>query len=774
MSKNLIHKNSILIQKHEQETPGDSENRFKILSNASFEAIFVSQNGICLDQNRAAETLFGYTSAEARGRHAVQWIAEQDRELVKKNILSANDKPYEVTALRKNGTTFPCEIQARMIKIKDRSLRITALRDITQRRQMEKEIRTNAFYLKTIMEQSKEGFCFLDAKAVIVKINKAMSNLLGLPEKEILGKFYYDFMDKTGRENAKKHLEMRYKGLSSIYEIDFIKPDGTRVPCRICGNPILDKNNVLTGTFGLVSDHSDIKQAREKLEKAVARANDASRAKSEFLANMSHEIRTPMNAILGLSDIMKSEIEDNNHMQYLSQIQASGKSLLTLLNDILELSRLEAGRVKLNYKTVSLLVIFNEIISIFSQEISKKGLEIVLKTDHKLPEYLMLDESCLRQMILNLLGNAVKFTESGSIKIIVSTRSSQENSNALDLIFSISDTGIGISREQKKNIFNIFEQQKGQDHARYGGTGIGLAITKRLAEMMGGSVYFEGEPGMGCTVTVTLKNVKKAFAADSSCLPKTSPAGNYAESKPLILIVDDMAVNRTILKAYMKKYDFRFIEAENGRQAVEIACRQNPDLVLMDIQMPVMNGGKAIRLLKCDDKTKNIPVIAVTASVPKNNAEKPGLMCDGYLEKPVKENDLIAKMAEFIKFLPKNPGREDKIHDLIPKTDMPRPIEVDKETLEKLPGLIQVLKTEFTARYEEINDMLIMDDVKKFAEDINHLCETHELQILSGYAETLVKHTCSYNVSEVMKCISEFPLLIKKINLLLKNENLNT
>ena len=402
----------------------------------------------------------------------------------------------------------------------------------------------------------------------------------------------------------------------------------------------------------LVQEIEERKQAEaqsrnSKLQLEVADA--ANRAKSEFLANMSHEIRTPMNAILGFTEILKRKIINEQHKKYLASIHSAGKSLMTLINDILDLSKIEAGKMKIKYEAINPVSVFKEIAGVFSQKISDKGLKFFMETDMNLPEFIMLDEVRLRQIIFNLVGNAIKFTESGSVRIKVQTLAHKETPDRIDFIFSVEDTGIGIPEDQQETIFDAFEQQSGQDHATYGGTGLGLAITKRLAELMGGAISVSGEKGKGSVFTVTLKNVHKVKWSDTVEQKSDKSADSVIFDKAMIMIADDITDNRVLLSEYLNDYDFNIIEAKDGWEACELAKRLRPALILMDMKMPVMDGREATQNIKTFEKTRAIPIIAVTAAAMKDDAKEINFMCDGYLRKPVRKEELVAVLARFLK-----------------------------------------------------------------------------------------------------------------------------
>ncbi len=507
----------------------------------------------------------------------------------------------------------------------------------------------------------------------------------------------------------------------------------------------------------IVNAEQALLKAKEAAEDARRAAESANRAKSEFLANMSHEIRTPMNAVMGFTSILEEKINDEHLQRYLTLIRAGGKSLLTLINDILDLSKIEAGKFRFEYEAVSLRLVVQEVTEIFSHKAEEKGIELMSAIAPDLPEYLLLDEIRLRQILLNLIGNAVKFTHSGYVKVSASTQHTEGHSHTVELIIKVEDTGIGIPDDQKELIFEAFEQQKGQNYSKYGGTGLGLAITKRLINAMGGAIFVSAQERQGSIFTMGLSNVTVVNIPRDKALNAEADVAAIRFDAARILIADDISNNRMLIRELLEDTDFHFFEAEHGAVAFELAQQQQPDLILMDIKMPVKDGREATRMLKADKQTQAIPVIAVTADAMPETEKELRSLCDGYLRKPVTKVELISELARFLKYSCEDPARPavESAQPLVEEAALSET--VAPEILARLPELIQLLENSFMPQWEEINDLLIMDDVKQFSTDLNQLAQEYQLQPLIDYSDQLYQHAISYDVPGVIKQMLAFP-----------------
>lgn len=490
------------------------------------------------------------------------------------------------------------------------------------------------------------------------------------------------------------------------------------------------------------------KKTEEQLRNAKLVAEKATNAKSEFLANMSHEIRTPMNAIIGFTELMEKTPLTNQQLSYISTIRSGGDTLLGLINDILDLSKIEANKMELIYSSFNIRSTIFEVEQFFKNEITRKGLELLINYSDKIPKNIILDEGRLRQILFNLISNAIKFTNSGSI--VIDIEFIEINTGKNDLIFVIEDSGIGIKEEYLANIFEPFEQVGDMKLKRITkGTGLGLTITKKLIEMMNGSIFVESKLGVGTKFKIIFKNVA-VDGYENNTISENSDASNILFEKINVLIVDDVESNRFLIKELCKEYGFNVYEAENGKVAVEKAKLYVPDLILMDIRMPVMDGYEAIELLKKDSSLRNIPVIAITASVMETESKKlKASKFSGFLRKPISRIRLTDELKEFISYTQQNV----KELDIVVIDDVTDPEKLYAE-----------LNGKIYETYKRSVENHNLNDIKEFADRLKELATNHNSNSLLKYAKDMKTAARNFDIDMIKILLSKFDeMLIRKI-----------
>ncbi len=485
----------------------------------------------------------------------------------------------------------------------------------------------------------------------------------------------------------------------------------------------------------------------ESLIEAKDKAEKANQAKSRFLANVSHELRTPLNAILGFADILHQKCTTGLEKKYIHIILGSGKTLLNLINEILDLARIEAGKLKLEYSQVDLRQLLTDVSGFFTPKVENKNLELQVDISDELPSTVMLDQTRIQQILINLLGNAVKFTESGYVRLSAQVRWLNSTHSLLELHLLVEDTGIGIPEAEHDRIFRAFEQQEQQSQNQFGGTGLGLAITKNLVEIMQGEISVNSQPGRGSCFSVIFHEVEVSSTIAETPQAHTDDSSITFKSAQ-ILIADDIELNRELLKAYLIDYPFNIIEARNGQEVLEQVENYTPDLILLDIKMPILNGEEAAKQLKNNPATASIPLIAVTAHAMQEDVERYKELCDDYLPKPVSNARLKQKLLKFLPY-----QQADKPTLELQDTD----VQTEIQTHDIMPeALVQTLHDEYKAHWNLLDHNSPINAVSDFAGLIVQLAKQHHYPPLIHWGHALCEHADSFDIPQMHETLAEF------------------
>lgn len=510
----------------------------------------------------------------------------------------------------------------------------------------------------------------------------------------------------------------------------------------------LKENEVLV----IIRDVTDSKEKEKELQYAKVKAEEASRSKSEFLANISHEIRTPMNAILGFSEWLFENVADPQHKSYLHTILTSGRNLLALINDILDLSKIESGKMNIELEPMQCNVVIQEISQVLQQKIEAKNLAFNIYIDPSVPEYIYMDEIRFYQILFNIVGNAIKFTPKGYINVSVYATKTISN-NLINLIINVEDTGIGIKEDQQEKIFTAFTQQSGQSNRYYEGTGLGLAIVCGLLKKLNGEIKIKSKVGKGSTFTITIKDVKVAEITEKTITANESKY-NLILDPCTILIVDDVDFNIQVLKRIIGFENVTYLEAKSGEHALEILHSENPDIIFMDIRMPGINGYDVTEIIKNNENHKKIPVIAFTASTMSDEKDRIENIFDSFLQKPVFKKDVMNVLKRFLPYKYKMPEKieSDEVHKAI-----------SPECLANLPDVIQTLENEFLTEWNSIKNDLIIFDIEDFNSRLLEYASNNSCGFLDTYCRELNQGLLTFDIELIEKKLSEFPGLISKL-----------
>ncbi len=500
------------------------------------------------------------------------------------------------------------------------------------------------------------------------------------------------------------------------------------------------------------------KKTEQELINAKEEAEAANKLKTEFLANVSHEIRTPMTSIIGFSDLLLNKSFNDDDKRYLKTILSSSEKLLSLINDILDLSKIEAGRLEIVNRQIYIKKIFVEMKDIFMNEIVKKNLDFRITLSPNLPKSLYFDELRFRQVLFNIIGNAIKFTEEGSVAVILDAYNISEDK--LDIKIQVKDTGIGIDPEQQKGIFSAFRQQSGHTGRSFGGSGLGLAISKKLIEKMNGRIHLESEKGVGTNFIIYFENIKIDKKAKDPSAESRNAGQGIVFHPAKVLIADDYDYTRELIKLYLEEVNLRTVEAIDGNSAYEFIKMYKPALVLLDYKMPGMDGIEIVRNIRRDDELKNTFVIIMTAYELDKISEEDKKLIDGIIQKPIDKNQLIDKLTEYLKF------------DLASNRKLAKVQITDVSNIFKRISFSDIehdffmeLKEKFYDKSGKLLEILIIDDFQDFINEIIELANKYQNRDILKFADILQNSLKDYDVPALKNFLKKFRNFIREINL---------
>lgn len=630
--------------------------------------VILNKNFHVISANKSFYKKFLVDKAQTEGKLLFdlgnkQWNIAQLREVLN-NILSKNSsfENFEVTHTFTGIGERIMLLNAHLIiqKTNSEQLILLAIEDITDR---------SRYYLKekyslSLIEASLDPLTTINNEGKITDMNRATVNITGLSREKLKGSDFFGYFTEPEKARA-IYKEVFAKGFITNSPLKLRHKSGKLTDVLLNGSVYKDDKGNVLGVVIVARDVTDQKrieselieskvfaelatliaqEAKSKAEEATRTAENAMKAKQQFLSNMSHEIRTPMNAIIGFTRvILKTELSDKQR-EYLNAIKLSGDTLIALINDILDLAKVDAGKMIFEKKPFKMAVSIASMLQLFATKIQEKNLKLVTNYDKKIPDVLLGDSIRLHQIILNLVSNAVKFTSEG--EIVVSTNLLFEDEKKVIIEFAITDSGIGIPEDNIDVIFENFQQATNGTSSLYGGTGLGLAIVKQLVTSQGGTIHVKSKINEGSTFSFTLpfEKTKNGTELENNLIGFDIPAKNIK-----ILVVEDMPLNQLLMKTILDDFGFERDIAENGKIALEMLRTKSYDIILMDLQMPILNGFEATKYIRNTMKSK-VPIIALTADVTTVDLTKcKAVGMDDYIAKPIDEKLLFNKIVALTK-----------------------------------------------------------------------------------------------------------------------------
>lgn len=615
----------------------ESEVRFRTAFESTVHGmLIVSPMREIIQVNKSFASMLGYDEPELVGTDLLNAVHTDDSEKTAKSlksILSGEEDNFAVITrfISKDGETVIASVNAALIADSGGNpvYIVCNVVNITEAERTRKE-------RDRIFELSNDIIGIMDFSGTIHYVNSAIERLMGYRAKDMMNMRIWDVFRSEDSRQAEALFEKLKKDRDIVdYESRHLTSDGSDI--WLSWAFITDMPN--SRIYGIGRDITERKLYEESLKYAKEEAEKADRSKTEFLANISHEIRTPLNAVMGFSELLSSRVHDSKAVSYLSSIKASGKALLTLINDILDISKLDSMESRPVLAPADIKLLMDDMVKIFRYRAESKGLQLGYTIDENTPDSMMLDVSRLRQILLNVVGNAVKFTEEGGVDIRVGTR--EKAHSMVDLEITVTDTGIGIPEGEYEAIFQPFRQRAGQNINKYGGTGLGLSISGKLVQMMGGTINVESEVGRGSTFRIILPDIT---ISDEIVADGTVPGVRLKFRTARILVADD-EMSRGIIREMLENTGVFVLEAQNGFAAGLIAAEVEPEVAVISDRLPDMSGTEAARGIRARLKSGKTKIVGLMSTLPDEAGRN---FFDDVLVKPISVGKLMNSLEKFL------------------------------------------------------------------------------------------------------------------------------
>ncbi|MBU0664626.1 MAG: PAS domain S-box protein [Proteobacteria bacterium] len=630
--------------------------------------IIINEHGLIEAFNPAAERIFGYPASEVLGRNINMlqpepYHSEHDGYL--HNYVTTGEKKIigigrEVVGRRRDGTTFPMELSVSEVQLEDSERRFAGIvRDISERKKVQEALRESSARMKAIWDTAVDAIITISDHGQVLMFNPAAERIFGYAASEVIGNNINMLQPEPYHSEHDTYLRnYRESGLARIIgigrEVVGRRKNGSTFPMELAVSKVeLGDKTIFTG---IVRDITERKEAEERLHQAKEEAEVANQAKSEFLAAMSHEIRTPMNAIIGMADLLWETSLTTEQQEYVRIFRNAGDNLLNIINDILDLSKVEAGRMQLEKIEFNLRDLVEKTGEVMAVRAHEKNLELLCYLPQDVPENLLGDPDRLRQVLINLIGNAIKFTPAGEIVVSIKAQPSAgpggnkdaAQGKTVELLFEVKDSGIGIPADKLDSIFQSFTQADSSTTRKFGGTGLGLTISRRLVELMGGQIWVRSVEGQGTTFCFTVRMQVDPEGKH----PQARASADIAGLK--VLVVDDSDTNRFILNEMLGDWGIHVQEEDNGLDALttlrQAQLAGNPfDLAILDCRMPGMDGFQLAEEVGRDPLLTGLTTMMLTSDTRSGNATRAkNLGMAAYLVKPTRRTELYATISEIM------------------------------------------------------------------------------------------------------------------------------
>jgi PAS domain S-box-containing protein len=750
-----------------------SEIKFRSIFEQSYDGIIINdENHKITEFNRGAEKITSINAKDAIGKNIEEFAFLKEIIIEANNISEPIEKQLNIG--KKNEKTVQSIFS--IIKTEKDIFGCTVIRDISENKKIHEELDRNLKFLQLVLDTLPSPIFIRDSNGVYISCNdKFAETIIGLPKNEVIGKSIFDL----NKAVPKVLLDIYYR-----YDLDIIKSKGYKVfeseVLNIDGSKQIyqfnvaaftTNNDIDTGIVGIMSDITNIVKIEKELKDAQNEKEFSGKAKLDFISALSHEVRTPLNAIMGFTDVLLERDEAQTMKNFLDIIKEASEKLLFLIDNVLDYTLLETNSLDLKYSAFNITESLLTVTDSFKDKIESSGINLLLNINPNIPKQIISDEIRFKQIFLNILSNAYKFTKHGFIKIELDFQYHEEIDDYIKLIFTVEDSGIGISPDNLDEIFDAFNLQSNLYTKKFKGTGLGLTITKSLLDKLKGTISIESEEDKGTKVNIKLPYTSYIQESNNIIEPKIKSNPLLKIKNSIVLIADDVQYNRDLIKEYINSLCINVLEADSGTETLEIINSIKPDMVLLDLKMPDISGYEVARIIREDDNLKDIPLIAFTAAVGQDSeGEDDNSLFNSFLLKPVNKVSLISELKKylpitsFLKDLPINKIRK----NINFKT------QITSDIKEYIPEIVGILTNELEQKCDRALRSPTSDKVDSFIEDMELIAFKYQIEFIQKYCNSIKCSIKEENIDKLKQSLIEYPDLIERVKALkLKQEGKN-